>query len=171
MLSILVVEDSKHFMPKTVPGRREKEQSVKDIMIVEPLDKLDLTSNDDCRAHKIILLQCEQDLRQKLRIRSKELALHPSMTVYSRFLDTHIYIFKREVLSIMETNRDRAVLKGEMIPLLISKQFAKLKVSGSGEIMDDEDEVEMKSTAQQYDYEVELREKLEGFNPRNIALV
>lgn len=168
LLSMLLVEDSKHFSPKTAPGRREKEQNVKDIMIVEPLEKLDLTSSDNFKANRIILLQCEQDLKQKLRIRSKELALHPSLTVYSRFLDTHIYIFKRDVLNIMEAHQDRAVLKGEMIPLLISKQFAKLEVRGSSEIMEDEDM--MKSRIQHNDYELELMDKLEEFNPKNLAL-
>lgn len=170
MLSMLIVDDSKHFVEKTVPGRSRKERNIRDIMIVEPLDKLDLTTSNDCRAHKIILMRCEQGLGENLRIRNKQLALHPSLTVHSNFLDTHIYIFKRDVLNIMESNQDRTVLKGEMIPFLISKQFAKLKVRGSSEIMEDDDDDEMTPTTHGDDYEDELREKLEEFNPRNLAL-
>lgn len=163
MLTMLLSDDAAYFQPKVVPGRREKEKYMRDVVAVEPLERLDLNTNDGFSANKVVFLHSERDLGRSLKIKNRELALHPSLEVCSRFLDTHVYIFKRQVLDIMSQNDDRAVLKGEMIPLLISKQFTK---PDKGSFEDDEDEITQ--VARKSNYENELKEKLEIFNPRNV---
>lgn len=167
MLSMLLSDDVKYFQPRSSPGRREKEHFMRDIVAVEPLDKLELTTNEGYSANKIVFLHSERDLKQSLKIRNKELALHPSLEVYSRFLDTHIYIFKKEMLSFMEENTNMAVLKGEMIPLLIAKQFSRTNKKDNKDNLDDDDELRL--LTEQSDYELELREKLASFNPREAS--
>lgn len=77
---------------------------MRDVIAVEPLDKLDLTASEGFSANKVVFLHSEQDLKQKLKIKNRELALHPSLEVYSRFLDAHIYIFKQQMLDFMAQN-------------------------------------------------------------------
>lgn len=167
MLSMLLSDDINYFQPKSVPGRQDKENLMRDVIAFEALDKLDLTANDVYSANKVVFLHSERDLKQKLKIKNRELALHPSLEVCSRFLDTHIYIFKRQMLDFMERNTDKAVLKGEMIPSLISSQFNKLKIRKEREEDDDDDDIV--AITKQSNYEVELKEKLESFDPRNVT--
>lgn len=167
MLSMLLSDDINYFQPRPVPGRREKEQLMRDVIAFEILDKLDLTAHDEYSANKVVFLHSERDLKQKLKIKNRELALHPSLEVCSRFLDTHIYIFKRQMLDFMARNTDKAVLKGEMVPLLISSQFDKLKVRDERDEDDDVDQIV--AITKQFNYEVELKEKLESFDPRNVT--
>lgn len=163
MLTMLLSDNVGYFQPRVVPGRREKEKYMRDIIAVEPLDKLNLTAADVFSSNKVVFLHSERELGKSLKIKNRELALHPSLEVCSRYLDTHVYIFKRQVLEFMCQNKDRAVLKGEMIPLLISKQFSKQDTNA---VEDDDDEI--RSIARRSNYEIELKERLEYFNPRNI---
>lgn len=167
MLSMLLSDDIEYFKPRLVPGRREKEHLMRDVIAFETLDKLGPTANDEYSANKVVFLHSERDLKQKLKIKSKELALHPSLEVCSRFLDAHIYIFKRQMLEFMERNTDKTVLKGEMIPAIISSQFNKLQVQKEREEDDDVDR--RVAITKQSNYEVELKEKLESFKPRNVT--
>lgn len=164
-MSMLLADNQNYFQPKTAPGRREKENYMRDVIAIEPIDKMELASSAEFSANKVVFLQSERYSRQNLKIRSKELALHPSLEVCSKFLDTHIYIFKRQVLDFMLQNKDRAVLKSEMIPLLISKQFSSLD-----DHIDDEDDMQViTGLPRQCDYESELREKLENLNPKHVT--
>lgn len=166
ILSMILSDNAKYFHPRPVPGRMEKERYMRDVIAVEPLDKLDLTSSDGYSANKVVFMHSERDLKQKLKIRSRQLALHPSLEVYSRFLDAHVYVCKQEMLEFMTVNNDMAVLKGEMIPLLISRQFSQLNQSRGHDTMEEDDVEEIRSTKIQSDYEIELKEKLENFQPR-----
>lgn len=165
MLTMILADNAKYFERRSVPGRQEKERPLRDIIAIEPLDKLDLTAEDGFSAHKVVFLHSERDLKQNLRIRSRELVLHPSLSVCSNFMDAHIYIFKHQVLEFMKQNQDIAVLKGEMIPKLISKQYNRSKQSCDDTIEDDE----IPLARNHLDYEIELKEKLESFNPRNFT--
>lgn len=166
MLTMLLADDVDYFKSRTVPGRREKEHFMRDIIAVEPIDKFELTSSEGYSANKVVFIHSERDLKQKLKIKNKELALHPSLGVYSRFLDVHVYIFKKQMLDFMECNKDKAVLKGEMIPLLVSKQFS--KQNQNTDILEEEED-NMNAITQNSDYELELRQKLENFNPKNVS--
>lgn len=169
MLSMLLVDNAQYFNPRQVPGRGGKERLMRDIFAVEPLDRLELTANDGYSANKVVFLHSESDLEDHLKIRNRELALHPSLGVYSSFLDTHIYIFKHQMLDFLNRNKNRGFdLKGEMLPLLISNQFSKLDECEEEESRENP-EVNITRgirTIRRDDYEIELKEKLENFNPR-----
>lgn len=170
VLTMLLSDQPKYFEARSVPSRREKERYTRDIIGIEPLDKLNLTASNDFSANKIVFIESERDLRQNFKLRSKELALHPSLEVNSRYLDSHVYIFKHQMLDFMNQNRDKVVLKGEMIPLLIAKQFSKITKRNDSDNLDDDDDVndDIRNAAKRHDYEYELREKLENFNPKNV---
>lgn len=163
MMTMLLADNINYFLPKIAPGRREKENYMRDVIAVEPIDKLELASSAEFSASKVVFLHSERLSRQNLKIRSKELALHPSLEVCSKFLDTHIYIFRHQMLDFMLQNRDRAVLKSEMIPLLIAKQF-----SPPIDQIDEEDDIQdIRGLQRLCDYESELKERLENLNPKH----
>lgn len=169
MLSMLLVDNAKYFSLRKVPGKQEEESLMRDIFAVEPLDRLELTAHDGYSANKVVFLHYEGDLKNHLKIRNRELALHPSLGVYSSFLDTHIYIFKHQMLDFLQRNDKRGFdFKGELLPLLIANQFNKL---GDYEEEEGRENPEVNIShgsraIRQVNYEMELKEKLENFNPR-----
>jgi translation initiation factor eIF-2B subunit gamma len=168
MLTMLFAHNPEYFRSQTTPGRREKETYPRDVISIESIEKFDQITSRDYSANKVIFLHSERDLGKNLRIKNRELALHPSLEVTSQLLDTHIYIMKRQALDFLHQHRDKTVLKGEVIPLLISRQFSKLH-NDSLDRNDDDDE-ELSGIARRSDYELELRERLDSFNPKNVAL-
>lgn len=169
MVSMLFADNADYFRSRQVPGKREKEQYLRDVIAIEPLEKLDLTSNIEFIANKVVFMHSERDLGKSLRIKNRELALHPSLDVCSQLLDMHVYIFKRQALEFMSQNKDKTVLKGEMIPLLVSKQFSKLDQDTSGDDDDDDGGQERSGFSRRSDYEAELKDQLENFSPRNVV--
>lgn len=167
MLTMLLADNPAYFQSQPSPGRREKETYPRDVITIEPLEKLDQTLAHECSANKIVFLHSERDLGKNLRIKNRELALHPSLEVCSQFLDTHIYIMKRQSLEFLSQHREKTVLKGEIIPLLISRQFSRLENDSCGD--DDEEQENLRGFSRRSDYERELKERLESFNPRNVA--
>lgn len=168
MLSMILSDNIDYFKPRSVPGRREKEHYMRDLIAIEPLDRLELSFSDGYSTNKVVFIHSERDLKQKIRIKNRELVLHPSLEVYSRFLDAHVYIFKRQMLDFMAQNSDKAVLKGEMIPHLVSKQLRKFDPeTGQDNMEDDVDEI--RAITKQLDYEAELTERLDKLHPRNVT--
>lgn len=167
MMSMLLLDNPEYFQRRLVPGRKEKEHAMRDIIAIEPLDKLNLTAGEEFTANKIVFLHSERDSKKISRLKSKELALHPSLEVHSAYLDTHIYIFKHHLLEFLTQNAHKVVLKAEIIPTLVSKQFCKLH---TGEVSDHlEDDVNINAFHKRADYELELKEKLENFSPKNVT--
>lgn len=166
MMCMLLSDNPLYFHRRQVPGRREKEHHMRDIIAVEPLDELNLTASDQFSANKVVFLHSERDLKQIFKLKSKELALHPSLDVYSKFLDTHVYIFKHHMLEFMAQNSDKVVLKAEIIPSLIAKQFSKIDKKNISDNLEDDD---INSMSMKADYEIELKEKLENFSPSNVT--
>uniref|UniRef100_A0A6G1S539 Translation initiation factor eIF2B subunit gamma n=1 Tax=Aceria tosichella TaxID=561515 RepID=A0A6G1S539_9ACAR len=170
MLTMLLADNPAYFQRQQTPGRREKETYPRDVIAIEPLEKLDQTTTQEYSTNKIVFLHSERDLGKNLRIKNRELALHPSLEVYSQFLDTHIYILKRQALDILSQHKDNTVLKGEIIPLLIARQFSRLENDSYDRGDDDDDDAEdLSGFARRSDHELELKERLESFNPRNVA--
>lgn len=168
MLTMLLANNPTYFQCQPTPGRRDKETYPRDVITIEPLEKLDQTTTQEYSANKVVFLHSERDLGKNLRIKNRELALHPSLEVCSQLLDTHIYIMKRQALEFLSQHEDKKVLKGEVIPLLIARQFSKLE-SDSYDRGDDDDGEDLSGFTRRSDHELELKERLESFNPRNVA--
>jgi len=168
MLSMLFSDQPTLFQPKQTPGKRDKDHYMRDIVAVEPLDEFDLSSTSEFVPTKVVFMHSERDLAKNLRIKNRELALHPSLEVHSCYLDLHVYIFKRSALDFIRSNQDMTVLKGELIPHLISRQFSRLEVDDDKMMEDDEIGTSVGLKQQGLDYESELRERLHNFNPRNV---
>lgn len=167
LMSMLLVDSPKYFKPRSVPGRREKEHYMRDIIATQPLDKFNIQINDKFSSSKLVFLHSERDLKYRLKLKCKELALHPSIGVYSGLLDSHIYIFKHQVLEFLELNADRVVLKAEIVPLLIAEQFSKINRRGADNMEDDD--VNERRNTNKSDYEAELQETLDNFNPKKVV--
>lgn len=169
-LTMLFFDNIDYFNSRQVPGRNSKEKVFKDIVAVESLDDVDREPEDGFSENKVVFMYSERDLKSKLRVRNRELALHPSIQVYSCYLDTHVYIFKRYAIEFMEEHADKVLLKGEIIPLLIYKQFSKGNLRDGSDNLEDGDDVDnLGFKYRNTDYETELQEKLEAFHPRNVV--
>lgn len=165
MLTMLLASNPAYFQARSPPGRATKEIYPRDVIALEPLDKLELSAKQEFAANKVVFLHSERDLGKSLRIKNRELALHPSLEVCSQYLDTHIYILKRQALEFLSQHKEKTVLKGEIIPILISRQFSRL----DSDIYDGDDDEDLSGFTRRSDYEMELKERLESFNPRNVA--
>lgn len=169
-LTMLFSDNPNYFIKTQIPGRNDKERALRDLVAVESLDKAEREPEDGFSENKVVFMRCERDLMQKskLKIRNRELALHPSIQVYSCYLDSHIYILKRELLEFMVRHSDRKVLKSEIIPLILTKQFSNRHLD-SEICEDDDDDVGIQTKSNNFDYETDLKLKLEAFHPYNVV--
>lgn len=166
LLTMLMSDNPDYFRSRSVPGRQEKERYMQDLIAEDPLDNLALTANEQFSASRLVFINTDVKYDENLKIKNRDLVLHPSLGIHSSYLDAHVYIFKNEVFEFISQNPEKGVLKGEMIPHLVSYQFRKRdQISDRDRLEDDE----VDRTASQQDYELELRNKLESFHPRNIA--
>lgn len=164
LLTMLISDNPDYFKSRSVPGRQEKEKYMQDLIAADPLDKLVLTANEQFSTSRLVFIYPDVKQDENLRIRNRDLVLHPALGIHSSYLDAHVYIFKQEVFELIGQNLDKGVLKSEMVPLLVANQYRKKELTGDR--LDDDEEY--RKTSRQ-DYEVELRDKLESFHPRNIA--
>lgn len=162
-LSVLLADDEQQPLQIQVPGGKEKEGTVRDIIALDSLDRCCSADESLPQINKIVLFSSARDLDDVIKVKQGIFSLHPNLRVYSRFLDAHIYIFKRSLLEMIEQHKSKTTLKGEILPLLIAKQFTWSKV----ETEQEDDEINRPSNLYIIDYENELNEKLNQISPEN----
>lgn len=165
IMTMLLSDNPNYFETRQAPGRRDKERYNRDVIAIESLNRLDLTDVQGFSAAKLVFLHSERDLKRRLKIKNRELVLHPSLEIYSSFLDAHVYIFKNQMLDFMAQHSDLAVLKAEVIPILISKQFQKNDTEGD----DLDDDVSDLGDYTVKDYDEELTRRLQNLHPHDSA--
>merc|ERR1719319_1592499 len=72
----------------------------------------------------------EADVEEGVRVRPKVLAAHPRMVIHSTLQDCHLYIMKRWVIDYVIADKNISTIKGELVPLLVGKQFSSGKAVG-----------------------------------------
>ncbi|XP_076758003.1 eukaryotic translation initiation factor 2B subunit gamma [Xylocopa sonorina] len=74
---------------------------------------------------RLIFLASASDFEETIRISQTLLKRHPSFTIHSKLMDSHLYVIKKWVLDFLVHNKSFITLKGELLPYIVSKQFSK----------------------------------------------
>ncbi|CAK9826665.1 Translation initiation factor eIF-2B subunit gamma [Anthophora retusa] len=74
---------------------------------------------------RLIFLASASDFEETINISQTLLKKHPSFTIHSKLMDTHLYVINKWVLDFLVHNKNFTTLKGELLPYIVSKQFSK----------------------------------------------
>lgn len=116
--SVTALFTTKSLDPRSVhvPGPKSKVSRERDFV------GIDLKSNG-----QLCYLSSEADLEEKEEVSLKRSILqeHPSMTIHTNLVDAHFYIFEKWICDFVASDDKFAVIKGELMPYLVRKQFSK----------------------------------------------
>ncbi|XP_066537875.1 translation initiation factor eIF-2B subunit gamma [Hoplias malabaricus] len=104
-----------HEFTETVPGQKGKKKAG------EQRDFVGL----DSTGTRLLFMANEADLEDGLIIRKSIMRKHPRMHIKTGLLDAHLYCLKRSVVDFLVENKSTSSLRGELVPYLVRKQFAK----------------------------------------------
>ncbi|KAF4089794.1 hypothetical protein AMELA_G00070750 [Ameiurus melas] len=104
-----------HEFTETVPGQKGKKRAG------EQRDFVGV----DVTGKRLLFMANEADLEEGLVIRKAIMRKHPRMHIKTGLLDAHLYCFKRSVVDFLVDNKSISSLRGELVPYLVRKQFAK----------------------------------------------
>ncbi|KAL4235545.1 Eukaryotic translation initiation factor 2B [Mactra antiquata] len=116
-VTMLLCSPSDQTTEVPVPGPKSKKKSERDFIGFEGNRVLYMTSEAD-------LADLDEDV---ISFRRSVFKKHPSMNIKSNLTDCHLYIIKKWVIDYLADNRQISSIKGELIPLLVKKQFSKAK--------------------------------------------
>lgn len=133
-LTILLTPWPEDLKGAAIPGRKGKHKLEKDIIGMD--DKA-----------RLMLVNSEADFDEGVPIRLSVLQDHPVIKVHSNFMDSHVYMMKKEVVDFLIENKNISTIKGEMLPNLVFSQYGRKKWtpccnSGSADILKKLDNVE-----------------------------
>ena len=80
---------------------------------------LDLTTS------RLVFLASEADFEEELTLSKHVFKSFPQINVESQLIDAHFYLLKKWVCDYLGEHRSLSMLKGEVLPHLVRKQFAK----------------------------------------------
>ncbi|XP_050492634.1 translation initiation factor eIF-2B subunit gamma isoform X2 [Bombus huntii] len=74
---------------------------------------------------RLIFLASASDFEDTIKISQTFLQKHPSFTMHSKLMDSHLYVINKWVLNFLVQNKNFTTLKGELLPYIVRKQFSK----------------------------------------------
>jgi len=74
--------------------------------------------------HRLCLFTAEADVEEAVRLRTRLLESQPRLTIHSNLQDCHLYLLSRWVSDYIIADRNISTIKGELLPILCSKQFS-----------------------------------------------
>ncbi|XP_017758971.1 PREDICTED: translation initiation factor eIF-2B subunit gamma isoform X2 [Eufriesea mexicana] len=74
---------------------------------------------------RLIFFASASDFEETIKISQTLLKKHPSFTIHSKLMDSHLYVINKWVLDFLVHNKNFTTLKGELLPYIVSKQFSK----------------------------------------------
>jgi len=87
--------------------------------INEPSDYIGLTDKG-----RVVYFSSKADMEDSLSISKSLLKSYSSLTLYTKLLDAHFYIFSRWTLDVLEKHEKQiASIKGEFVPFLVKLQY------------------------------------------------
>ncbi|XP_060565446.1 translation initiation factor eIF-2B subunit gamma-like [Ruditapes philippinarum] len=102
-----------------VPGPKSKKRSERDFI------------GFDEKGNRVLFMTSEADLTDmdddKIKFRKSLFKKHPNVNIRSNLTDCHLYLMKKWVINYLADNKQISSLKGELIPHLVKKQFARRK--------------------------------------------
>ncbi|KAL5017042.1 hypothetical protein ScPMuIL_006631 [Solemya velum] len=81
----------------------------------------------DKNGDRILFMSSEADMENSVKFRTSVLRKHPCLTIKSNLTDCHLYLMKKWVVNFLAEYKSISSLKGELIPYIVKKQFAKPK--------------------------------------------
>jgi len=87
---------------------------------------------------QLCLFTAEADVEEEVRISKKVLRSMGRVTVHSDIQDCHLYVMKKWVCDYMMHDKNISAIKGELLPILVNKQFSKLKPKSDNLNLDNE---------------------------------
>lgn len=73
---------------------------------------------------RVLFLSSEADFEECISFRKSFFKKHPNVTMKTKLLDGHLYIMKSWVLDILQEDESISTIKGELVPMLVRKQFS-----------------------------------------------
>jgi len=80
---------------------------------------------------KVVYYSGMADLDEEMVVRKQLLRSFPNVTIHSKLLDAHFYIFSRWVLDLLDKYKEILSIKGELIPFLVELQQKKKVKKGA----------------------------------------
>lgn len=74
---------------------------------------------------RLIFLASASDFEETIKISQTFLQKHPSFTMHSKLMDSHLYVINKWILNFLVQNKNFTTLKGELLPYIVRKQFSK----------------------------------------------
>ncbi|XP_078658675.1 translation initiation factor eIF2B subunit gamma-like isoform X1 [Branchiostoma floridae x Branchiostoma belcheri] len=81
----------------------------------------------DGDGRRVVMMASEADLDDALTVRRSVLKRHPYVRIKTKLQDAHLFLMKKWVVDYLQQNRSVSTIKGELVPLLVRKQFSQRK--------------------------------------------
>lgn len=78
----------------------------------------------DKETERLVFFASASDFEESVKLPNALLKKHPILSIQSRLLDAHVYIFKKWVLDFLEF-KNFSTIKGELLPFIVKKQLSK----------------------------------------------
>ncbi|CAG0880149.1 unnamed protein product [Darwinula stevensoni] len=118
-----------------VPGHKSKQILERDLVAIDP------------GTNQLIMLASEADFEESFSLKMSILEGHPHVRVFSNLTDAHVYILKKWLIPFLSDHSNMSMLKGEVIPYIVKKQFSsftkqnpKAKAKDIGECIEEDEE-------------------------------
>ncbi|KAL1491370.1 hypothetical protein ABEB36_011977 [Hypothenemus hampei] len=96
-----------------VPGPKSKQKHERDLVGI------------DEQTGRLVFLASESDFETDVSLPINLLKKHPKIKIYSKLIDSHIYILKHWVIQYLKNEDGFSSLKGEFIPYVVKKQLSR----------------------------------------------
>ncbi|XP_071445003.1 translation initiation factor eIF2B subunit gamma [Hetaerina americana] len=105
----------------STPGPKEKHKPERDLVGVDPVTS------------RLVFLASASDFEDSVQLPRALLKKHQRLSLYSRLVDSHLYILKKWVVDFLAHERSISTIKGELLPYVVKKQLSRRSNSSSGQ--------------------------------------
>ncbi|XP_023306743.2 translation initiation factor eIF-2B subunit gamma [Lucilia cuprina] len=113
----------------TLPGPKTKHKPERDLIGIHP------------ETRRLLFLASASDFEEVMNVNAHLLRKNGKMTIFSRLMDSHIYVVKKWVLDYLEKKEHFSTLKGEFLPYLVKKQMANAAACNANHVSDTQSEL------------------------------
>ncbi|XP_011188620.1 translation initiation factor eIF-2B subunit gamma [Zeugodacus cucurbitae] len=97
----------------TLPGPKTKHKPERDLIGIHP------------DSNRLLFLASTSDFEEVMSVNAHLLRKNGKITIFSRLVDSHIYVMKKWTIDFLLKKENFSTLKGEFLPYLIKKQMSK----------------------------------------------